>query len=471
MHFNKKLLSGLIAGVCIGLVTSTSVNVFAKSDTTPKLPLKELQTFSEVYARIKQDYVESVDDKKLITDAIRGMLSGLDPHSAYLNEDEFTELQVGTSGEFGGLGIEVGMEDGFVKVISPIDDTPAQKAGLEPGDLIIRLDETPVKGMTLGDAVKIMRGKPKSKIVLMVVREGKPKPFKVTIIRDIIKVKSVKKRMLETGYGYLRITSFQSKTTNSVLEAIKTLNKENKTALKGLVLDLRNNPGGVLHAAVGVSDAFLDDGKIVYTDGRIEDSKMKYFAQKGDALNGAPLVVLVNQGSASASEIVAGALQDHKRALIVGKKTFGKGSVQTVLPLDEKTAVKMTTARYFTPSGRSIQAEGIEPDIPVEPLKVTGSDKNNGFEVLSEASLSGHLDNPNATKKQNNEKELTKEQKPSTVDKSSKLDQKQKATDKTSDKTADTDKSLAEKDYQLYEALNLLKSMNLIQSKLNSLKN
>ena len=454
MPFNKKLLSGLIAGACIGLATGINVTVFAERTTNIQLPLKELQTFSEVYARVKQDYVEDVDDKKLITDAIRGMLSGLDPHSAYLDAEEFTELQVGTSGEFGGLGIEVGMEDGFVKVISPIDDTPAQKAGLKPGDLIIRLNDTPVKGMTLSDAVKIMRGKPKSKIVLTIVREGEPKPFKVTIIRDIIKVKSVKKRMLETGYGYLRITSFQAKTTTSVIDAIKALNKENKAPLKGLVIDLRNNPGGVLNAAVGVSDAFLNDGKIVYTDGRIEDSKMQYFAQKGDVLNGAPIVVLVNQGSASASEIVAGALQDQKRALIVGKKTFGKGSVQTVLPLDEKTAVKITTARYFTPLGRSIQAEGIEPDILVEPLKVTGS-KDTGFEMISEASLSGHLANPNEAKQSKPENKDKRKQ--DTVLDS--LDSK-----KEKDKT---DASLAEKDYQLYEALNLLKSMDLIQNHLS----
>lgn len=459
MHFNKKSLSGVIAGICVGLTMGASVNVFALKENALKLPLKELQTFSEVYARIKQDYVEEIDDKKLITDAIRGMLSGLDPHSAYLDADEFTELQVGTSGEFGGLGIEVGMEDGFVKVISPIDDTPAQKAGLKPGDLIIRLDDTPVKGMTLSDAVKIMRGKPKSEIILTVVREGAPKPFKVTIIRDIIKVKSVKKRMLEAGYGYLRITSFQSKTTNAVLDAVKALDKENKSPLKGLVLDLRNNPGGVLHAAVGVSDAFLNDGKIVYTEGRIQDSKMKYFAQKGDVLNGAPMVVLVNQGSASASEIVSGALQDHKRALIVGKKTFGKGSVQTVLPLDEKTAVKMTTARYFTPSGRSIQAEGIVPDIPVDPLKVTGGSKDSGFEVLTEASLSGHLDNPNATKE---EKDAAKKQEAETKKPAdNKLLDKKKGTNKSED-----EKPLAEKDYQLYEALNLLKSMDLIQNRL-----
>jgi len=467
MHFNKKLLSGLISGICVGLAIGISVNAYAEKEQSPKLPLKELQAFSEVYARIKQDYVEVIDDKKLITDAIRGMLSGLDPHSAYLDEDEFTELQVGTSGEFGGLGIEVGMEDGFVKVISPIDDTPAQKAGLQPGDLIIRLNDTPVKGMTLSDAVKIMRGKPKSKIVLSIVREGTAKPFKVTIIRDVIKVKSVKKRLLETGYGYLRITSFQSKTTQGVLDALAELNKENKTALKGLVIDLRNNPGGVLHAAVGVSDIFLNEGKIVYTDGRISDSKMEYFAQKGDKLEGAPIIVLVNQGSASASEIVAGALQDHKRALIVGKKTFGKGSVQTVLPLDEKTAVKMTTARYFTPAGRSIQASGIIPDIPVEPLKVTGTDKNEGLEVLTEASLSGHLDNPNEVKKETAAQDKGSEENNTVSEDTSKTSLSPETTAKDTTKDLESDKSLAEKDYQLYEALNLLKSMDLIKNHLS----
>jgi C-terminal peptidase (prc) len=339
MHTRYRILAGTIAGILIGATTSISLNVFAFKQTVQAAPpLDELQQFSEVYSRIKDSYVEEVKDKDLMTNAIRGMLSGLDPHSSYLDVEEFKELQVGTSGEFGGLGIEVGMEDGFVKVISPIDDTPAQKAGLQSGDLIIRLDDTPVKGMTLNDAVKLMRGKPDTSINLMVVREGKDKPFKVTLKRAIIQVKSVKSRLLEAGYGYVRITSFQAKTTEALLEALDGLKKENKGNLRGIVLDLRNNPGGVLNAAVGVSDAFLETGKIVYTEGRVEDAKMEYTANKGDSITGAPIVVLVNQGSASASEIVAGALQDHKRALIVGQKTFGKGSVQTVLPLDEKTA-------------------------------------------------------------------------------------------------------------------------------------
>lgn len=468
MHTRYRVLAGTMAGVLIGVTTSISLNVFAFRQTVESAPpLDELQQFSEVYSRIKENYVEDVKDKDLMTNAIRGMLSGLDPHSSYLDEEEFKELQVGTSGEFGGLGIEVGMEDGFVKVISPIDDTPAQKAGLQAGDLIIRLDETPVKGMTLNDAVKLMRGKPGTTINLMIVREGKDKPFKVAIKRAIIQVKSIKQRMLEPGYGYVRITSFQAKTTDALLEGIETLKKENKGKLRGLVLDLRNNPGGVLNAAVGVSDAFLESGKIVYTEGRVEDAKMEYTAQKGDVVENAPIVVLVNQGSASASEIVAGALKDHKRALVVGQKTFGKGSVQTVLPLDEKTAVKLTTARYFTPSGRSIQAEGIAPDIELKALKVKGEEEaEDAFDPLSEADLSKHLSNPNG-----NNGETPTQPEPEPEEKQEEAptepDAKTDKTDKT-DKVVEADKAkstLAEEDYQLFEALNILKGMDLVQNR------
>lgn len=454
---NKLLVAMAFLGGVIGLSLSINYNAFAKPNR-PVLPLKELQQFTEVYVRIKKDYVEEVDDKKLITDAISGMLSGLDPHSAYLNEEAFTELRVGTSGEFGGLGIEVGMENGFIKVIAPIDDTPAQKAGIKAGDLIIRLNDKSVKGKTLDDAVKVMRGKPGEPLDLVIVRDGKDKPIKITIIRAIIKVKSVKYKMLEPGFAYLRISSFQSKTPDSVRDAIKALQKENKNKLKGMILDLRNNPGGVLSGAVGVSDAFLREGKIVYTEGRIADALMRYDATGEDLLEDAPLVVLVNQGSASASEIVAGALQDHKRALILGKKTFGKGSVQTVLPLGEKTAVKLTTARYFTPLGRSIQAKGIVPDIIIEDLEIKKSDKNTEDEIvipLSEADLSGHLSNPSG-----------EEEKPQD---STKNKSKGSATDKekiASDGSikAVENKKLAEEDYPLFEALNVLKSMNLIQS-------
>ena len=471
MHTRYRILAGTMAGMVIGVTTSISLNVFAFRQTVEAAPpLTELQQFSEVYSRIKESYVEEVKDKDLMTNAIRGMLNGLDPHSAYLDEEEYKELQVGTSGEFGGLGIEVGMEDGFVKVISPIDDTPAQKAGLQAGDLIIRLDETPVKGMSLNDAVKRMRGKPDTNIDLMIVREGKDKPFKVTLKRAIIQVKSVKSRLLESGYGYVRITSFQAKTTEALLEAIENLKKDNKGNLRGLVLDLRNNPGGVLNAAVGVSDAFLESGKIVYTEGRVPDAKMEYTANKGDVINGAPIVVLVNQGSASASEIVSGALQDQKRALIVGQKTFGKGSVQTVLPLDEKTAVKLTTARYFTPSGRSIQAEGIKPDIALQTLKVKGAtdDTDSTFDPLSEADLSKHLANPNSKAEDKPAAEPAKPEAtpPATPDGST------APADSTADKAkpAETKDAkgkggLAEEDYQLFEALNILKGMDLVQNR------
>ncbi len=457
LRINKTLTTGVILGTVIGVATSMSLNVFAFKGArpTPTIPLEQIKKFSEVYSRIKRSYVEEVDDKKLISGAISGMLSSLDPHSAYLDADAFEELRVGTSGEFGGLGIEVGMENGFVKVISPIDDTPAYKAGLKAGDLIIRLDDKPVKGLTLSDAVKLMRGKVGAPIELMVVREGKDKPFKVKIIRAIIKIKSVKQRMLEPGFGYVRISSFQSKTTRGVINALTKLKKENKGKLKGIILDLRNNPGGVLNGAVGVSDVFLDNsGKIVYTEGRVADALMRYDANSGDKLEGAPMVVLVNQGSASASEIVSGALQDHKRALIVGQKTFGKGSVQTVLPLDAKTAVKLTTARYFTPSGNSIQAKGIIPDIVIKSLHLKNNKQDDDvFVPLSEADLTGHLSNPKSNNDDNNNK------KPN-----SKTEAIKKSADKAK-KDKKTEVDLATKDYPLYEALNVLKSMSLVQSR------
>jgi carboxyl-terminal processing protease len=454
MRIKKSVVSGLVFGVAIGLTASFSLNVFALKSNKQSLPLLQLKKFSEVYARIKRDYVEEADDKKLITDAISGMLTGLDPHSAYLDEQAFKELREGTSGEFGGLGIEVGMEDGFIKVIAPIDDTPAQKAGIKSGDLIIRLNDKSVKGMNLNDAVKIMRGKPGEPIDLLISREGTPKPLKITIVRAVIKVKSVKQRILEKGYGYLRISSFQSNTTDGVEKALEKLVSENKSALKGLVLDLRDNPGGVLNGAVGVSDIFLKEGKIVYTEGRVADSNMRYNATPDDLIDGAPLVVLVNQGSASASEIVAGALQDHKRALIVGTKTFGKGSVQTVLPLDETTGLKLTTARYFTPSGRSIQAKGIDPDIIVKDLEIktkAGNDDKDAIKPLSEADLSGHISNPTGEGPDKN----------TDAEKNNKAEGE---SDSVADKKEAPKKNLVETDYQLYEALNILKSMTLVQA-------
>lgn len=400
----------LTLGMLLGIFISLGSTVFADRDEAlateqeEVLPFDELRTFTEVFGRIKRDYVETVTDKKLLEGAIRGMLSELDPHSAYLQGEEFKELKEGTTGQFGGLGIEVTMENGFVKVVAPIDDTPAQRAGIQAGDLVVKLDEKPVKGMTLMDAVKIMRGEPGSEIELTVIREGEDSPLKIKLTRAIIKVKSVKSRMLEKDYGYLRISSFQSRTGQNLLDAVADLKKENGGDLKGVVLDLRNNPGGVLNAAVEVSDAFLEEGLIVFTEGRIKNSEMRFSAAPDDIIDGAPIVVLINAGSASASEIVAGALQDHRRAIIMGEKSFGKGSVQTILPTSNGGAVKLTTARYYTPSGRSIQAEGIEPDITLARVKLETLEKSS-FEPIKEADLSHHLENGNGDSKKTESKE------------------------------------------------------------------
>jgi carboxyl-terminal processing protease len=381
-----------------------------------------------------------VDDKTLLENAIRGMLSGLDPHSTYLNPDEYGELKIGTTGKFGGLGIQVGMEDGFVKVISPIDDTPAYRAGLEAGDLIIRLDDKSVKGMTLNEAVKIMRGDPGTSIKLTVIREGSDKPLTYSVTRDIISVKSVKSRILEPDYGYIRISNFQSKTARDLVSEVSKLKKENNGELKGLVIDLRNNPGGVLNAAADVSDAFIDEGKLVFTKGRIENSDFEFNAKPGDIMNGLPLVVLINGGSASASEIVAGALQDHKRAVIMGSKSFGKGSVQTIQELRSGGAVKITTARYFTPNGRSIQGEGITPDIILDRYEVKDSTDVSLLRI-KEADLNGHISNPTKS-----EEAIRKAAEEGDTELTEKEDKKLKATE----------------DFQLYEALLLLKGLSIL---------
>ncbi len=381
--FSKWRQIGLITvGIVVGVMISINYSAVAQRSLTP-LPVEEMRAFTDVFEAIKRNYVEPVEDKKLFTEAINGMLTGLDPHSAYLDQDAFRELQVGTQGEFGGLGIEVGMEDGFVRVVAPIDDTPAARAGLKPGDLIIKLDDTAVKGMSLNDAVKRMRGKPNSKITLTIARKGEPAPFTVTLVRAVIKIQSVRSKLIEPDYGYVRISQFQEHTGETLVKAIDGLYKQNQKALKGLILDLRNDPGGLLNGAVAVSAAFLPQNSlVVYTDGRTPDAKMKLNASSEFYLRGrsrddyiqrlppevkdVPIVVLVNGGSASASEIVAGALQDHKRATILGTQTFGKGSVQTIMPLGNNTAIKLTTARYYTPNGRSIQAKGITPDFIVE---------------------------------------------------------------------------------------------------------
>ena len=414
------------------ITSSFSLANSEKKQEVNTLPLNEIRIFTEIFSKIKSDYVENIEDSTLLKNAIRGMLQGLDPHSAYLDKDSYKELQEGTAGEFGGLGIEVGYEDGFVKVISPIDDTPAKRAGIKAGDLIIRLDGKSVKGISLMEAVKMMRGKPGSEIELTILRGGEEKPFNVTIVRDIITVKNIKAETIESAFGYIRISNFQIHTVDDLSKALTKLESENNNMLKGLVLDLRNNPGGLLNAAVGVSDLFLDEGLIVYTEGRVKGSKLKFNAKPSEMFKDIPIIVLVNGGSASASEIVAGALQDHRRAIIMGERTFGKGSVQTILPMNDETALKLTTARYYTPSGRSIQASGIEPDMIVKNIKFDVKQNNNmGNGLIKESDLTGHLDSE-VTKNDSNQKK-------DNVDNS----------------------SLAETDYQLYEALNVLKGLSI----------
>ena len=393
-----------------------------------RLPLEELRTFADVYNQIRIGYVEEIDDSTLLEYAIQGMLMGLDPHSVYLTEDAFQNLQDTTSGEFTGLGLEVGMEDGYVKIISPIDGSPAAEAGLQSGDVILKLDKAPVKGMSLNEAIDIMRGPKGTKIQLTIGRPGESQPFDVTLVRDVIKIASVRQRWLEPGYGYIRIAQFQGSTGEDVRKSLDKLMQEQE--LKGLVLDLRNNPGGILRASVDVAGLFMDGGTVVYTEGRLANSDVHYDADASDASGGTPLVVLINSGSASASEIVAGALQDHNRAVVMGTHSFGKGSVQTILPLSDSRAVKLTTALYFTPNGRSIQAEGIAPDILVERARVTAYDN---MPRVKESDLSGHLNNTNGGNGESN---------PETARKLS--------------------SELLAADNQLYEALTLLKGLNIL---------
>jgi len=398
----------------------------AFADETPnaaRMPLEELRHFTQAFDQIRQAYVEEIDDKALLEMAISGLLSGLDPHSVYLNENDFEDLQEHTTGEFGGLGIEVGMEGGFIKVITPIDDSPAQRAGILAGDLIIKLDDQLVQGMTLSEAIEIMRGPRGSKLTLTIVRPSKDGPFKVEVIRDIIQVHSIRTRILEPGFAYIRIAQFQENTGIEFTEALEKLLREEKE-LKGLVLDLRNNPGGLLNASIEVADALLEEGLVVYTEGRIPSANTQFYASPGDLLNGLPVIVLINEGSASAAEIVAGALQDQHRALILGTSSFGKGSVQTVIPLGDNRGIKLTTARYFTPAKRSIQAEGIRPDIIVQPAEVRLLETG---EQVKEANLAGHLTNEEAPAE------------------GSKTD-------------------LSQADNQLYEALNLLKGIGIFST-------
>jgi len=399
----------------------------AEESTPARLPLDELQLFAQVFEQIRSSYVEEIDDKTLLENAIVGLLAELDPHSAFLREESFLELQEQTSGEFGGIGIEVGVENGFIKIISPIDDTPASRAGLEPGDIIIKLNDESVQGMGLDEAIDIMRGEKGTELTITVARENSDGPLDFTLTRDIIKVVSVRNRWLEPGYAYVRVAQFQNNTAVEFTKALSKLKKDQDNELKGLIIDLRNNPGGLLPASVEIADALIEEGVIVSTEGRTPSSNQKFMATPGDELAGLPIVVLINSGSASASEIVAGALQDHRRAVVIGTESFGKGSVQKVLPLDDGRAIKLTTARYFTPSGRSIQAMGIKPDIEVEQVEIRTRKK---LPRLREQNLAHHLEQEGSKKK-----------------------------------SSDDEASLEVTDNQLYVALNLLKGIDLLTKK------
>lgn len=439
----------LALGIVLGAALTIGHSVFgANSDQSKPLsdksvPVEELRNFVEILNRVKKGYVEDVSDKTLLDNAVRGMLDGLDPHSAYLSKQEHKQLSVSTSGQFGGLGIEVTMENGFVRVVAPIDDTPAKRAGIQSGDLIVRIDGKSVKGMTLTDAVEKMRGEAGTAINLTVLRKSKNEPFQVELERAVIQVESIKTRMLQPDYGYVRVSQFSKRTGRNLDTKVKQLIENSDGTLKGVVLDLRDNPGGVLDAAVAVSNSFMHDGQIVSIKGRTDNADQSYSADNGDLLGGKPIVVLVNKGSASASEIVAGALQDSGRAVITGQKTFGKGSVQTIMPLQSGAALKLTTARYYTPSGRSIQAKGIKPDVPIQDVEVTAA-ADSDVMPFSEADLVGALPNGKA---------------PETDPASTGAESNQ---DGDSDQP---DKPLAARDYPLFEALNLLKGLHILSQR------
>tara|TARA_B100000676_G_scaffold178683_1_gene175477 strand:+ start:881 stop:2191 length:1311 start_codon:yes stop_codon:yes gene_type:complete len=423
-----KLKNSLI--ICLFLNIFMTFNNFSNANEDDKNIYKHLNMFGEVYERVRRDYVEEITDKELIEAAIQGMLQSLDPHSSFMNEESFEDMQVQTKGEFGGLGIEVSMEGGYVKVVSPIDDTPAFRAGVKSGDFIIEIDGESVYGMSLGDAVDKMRGKINTEITITISRDDL-EPFDIKIIRDKIKIQSVKARR-EGNAAYLRITSFNEKTEAGLIKNMKELKEEIGDEITGVVLDLRNNPGGLLDQAIKVSDAFLNRGEIVSTRGRIKRGQQRFTATKGDIADGLPIVILINSGSASASEIVAGALQDHKRAIIMGVKSFGKGSVQTIIPVQRDSAMRLTTAKYYTPSGNSIQATGIIPDIEVKQANIEEFDQNID---RRESDLKGHLSNPN---------------------------------EENSNDYLDNNVSNSENDridYQLYRALDLLEGITLYNNK------
>lgn len=409
----------VIALLALPVQAQTTSSVEVESD----LPVKDVQTLAEVFERIKRAYVEEVDDSTLLRNAMRGMLGELDPHSAYLDEEEFDSLRESTEGEFGGIGIEVGMEEGQLTIITPIDDTPASRAGLEARDVILRIGDTATDSLSLQEAVELMRGDPGEEVEITIMRRGEDSPRSITLTRENIRVESVRHEMLEAGYGYLRVSQFQNRTGEQVHDAIADMQRE--APLEGLVLDLRNNPGGVLQSAVDVADAFIDNGLIVYTEGRLQDSDRRFSASAETIAPDVPLVVLINGGSASAAEIVAGALQDQRRAVVMGTDSFGKGSVQQVMPLGNGDGLKLTTALYYTPGGRSIQARGIEPDVEVVRGRLEVAE-DSGLQ-LRESDLEGHLSNGNGERQPRSEGARTRE------------------------------------DYQLGEALNLLKALNVLE--------
>ncbi|WP_104203177.1 S41 family peptidase [Billgrantia saliphila] len=418
----RRLLAALLPMALLALPLAAPPADAQAEPAVDELPLEDIQTFAEVFERIKRAYVEEVDDSTLLRNAMRGMLSELDPHSAYLDSEEFQSLRESTEGEFGGIGIEVGLEEGRLTVITPIDDSPASRAGVQARDVILGIDDTPTEQLSLQEAVTLMRGEPGSEIHLTLQRRGEDAPIEVTLTREIIRTESVRSEMLEPGYGYLRVSQFQNRTGDQVNDAIRRMERDG--ALQGLILDLRNNPGGVLQAAVAVADAFLEGGLVVYTEGRLPDTQMRFSASRETAAPDVPLVVLINGGSASAAEIVAGALQDQRRGIIMGTESFGKGSVQQVMPLGNGEGLKLTTALYYTPNGRSIQALGIEPDVAVVRGRIEVTE---GSRQLREADLEGHLRSSGEPR--------TSSEMPAQL----------------------------REDYQLGEALNLLKALNVLE--------
>lgn len=432
--FRTNIINKFLASAAlVGLVASAACLAEGPKVTGPDaglLPLDELRTFTRVYDQVRNGYVDQIDDAKLLEFAIKGMIAELDPHSAYLDKEAFADLQASTSGEFGGVGLEVSIDEGFIKVITPIDDSPSAKAGLMSGDVITRIDDKPVKGMDLNKAINMMRGPKNSAIKLTVMRAGTDQPIDFNLLRDIIKVQSVRTRLLDEDYLYIRLAQFQLDTGKDMAHKLREQLKKS-AKIKGIILDLRNNPGGILQSSVEVVDAFLDGGQVVYTQGRLDNSNISYNAEAGDLAGGLPLVVLINDGSASASEIVAGALQDHQRAVIMGTRSFGKGSVQSVIPISNDRAIKLTTALYYTPNGRSIQAQGIEPDVLVERVKIGDIQPLSG---TTEADLVRHLGNSKGGQ------EITSK------------DRARKRTDNV---------DLLKDDNQLHEALNLLKGLNI----------